>query len=198
MRNCRLHRSGKGIRHPDRGVAQARVPRIRLRGHRRAHGRRRFEVIRREGKVEELERACAARELPATMGHRPHALGNSRRLSETNAHPHIDCEGKIAIVHNGIIENYVQLRDELKAEGTIVSQRDRHRDRRPPAREVLRRRPRRRDGQDRDATEGAYGIAAIHVDHPDQIVVTRGQPHRRRLRGRAAGDFLPPRTSSRS
>lgn len=132
-----------------------------------------LEVIRREGKVEELERACAARELPATMG-----IGHTRwathgRPSETNAHPHIDCEGKIAIVHNGIIENYVQLRDELKAEGhTFRSETD--------TEIVAHLLEKYYDGDLVAAMaktvtrlEGAYGIAAIHVDHPDQIVVTR-------------------------
>ena len=37
--------------------------------------------------------------------------------SETNAHPHIDCKGDIAVVHNGIIENYMELRKKLEAEG---------------------------------------------------------------------------------
>lgn len=132
-----------------------------------------LEVIRREGKVEELERACAAKELPATMG-----IGHTRwathgRPSETNAHPHIDCEGKIAVVHNGIIENYVQLRDELKAEGhTFRSETD--------TEIVAHLLEKYYDGDLVAAMaktvkrlEGAYGIAAIHVDHPDQIVVTR-------------------------
>ena len=132
-----------------------------------------LEVIRREGKVEELERACAAKELPATMG-----IGHTRwathgRPSEANAHPHIDCEGKIAIVHNGIIENYVQLRDELKAEG--------HAFRSETDTEVVAHLLEKYYDGDLVAAmtktvtrlEGAYGIAAIHVDHPDQIVVTR-------------------------
>ena len=37
--------------------------------------------------------------------------------SETNAHPHLDCKGELAVVHNGIIENYMELRKELEAEG---------------------------------------------------------------------------------
>jgi len=41
------------------------------------------------------------------------------RPSDENSHPHFDCSQKFAIVHNGIIENYVELRDELKAKGHI-------------------------------------------------------------------------------
>jgi len=39
--------------------------------------------------------------------------------SKINAHPHVDCAGKIALAHNGIVENYSELRDRLKAEGHI-------------------------------------------------------------------------------
>ncbi len=37
--------------------------------------------------------------------------------NDTNAHPHADCTGRIVVVHNGIVENYVELRDELRAQG---------------------------------------------------------------------------------
>jgi glucosamine--fructose-6-phosphate aminotransferase (isomerizing) len=40
--------------------------------------------------------------------------------SDTNAHPHTDCSGRIALVHNGIIENYAQLRKELILEGMTL------------------------------------------------------------------------------
>src|SRR2546427_5320963 len=43
--------------------------------------------------------------------------------SKVNAHPHVDCTGKIALAHNGIIENYASLREKLQARGhTFVSQ----------------------------------------------------------------------------
>ncbi len=41
------------------------------------------------------------------------------RPNETNAHPHTSCDGKLAIVHNGIIENYLSLRDELEGRGHV-------------------------------------------------------------------------------
>src|SRR5437879_11814464 len=45
--------------------------------------------------------------------------------SKVNAHPHVDCTGKIALAHNGIIENYASLREKLEARGhTFVSQTD--------------------------------------------------------------------------
>ena len=42
------------------------------------------------------------------------------RPSEENAHPHTDCKGRIAVVHNGIIENYLELRAELAAAGHML------------------------------------------------------------------------------
>lgn len=43
------------------------------------------------------------------------------RPSDTNAHPHTDCSGRIALIHNGIIENYLELKDQLLNEGHIFS-----------------------------------------------------------------------------
>ncbi len=98
--------------------------------------------------------------------------GQPRRPSETNAHPHIDCEGKIAIVHNGIIENYAAPRRAQGGRHTFRSETD--------TEIVAHLLEKYYDGDLVAAMaktvtrlEGAYGIAAIHVDHPDQIVVTR-------------------------
>ena len=56
------------------------------------------------------------------------------RPTEDNAHPHRDCTGKIVVVHNGIIENYLDLKQRARARRPHVRHRDRHGDRRAPGR----------------------------------------------------------------
>jgi len=74
-----------------------------------------IEIARAEGKLLHLKALLQKRPLPGRVG-----MGHTRwathgRPSETNAHPHRS--GKIAVVHNGIIENYLELRRELQAQG---------------------------------------------------------------------------------
>ena len=135
-----------------------------------------LKVTKAEGKVRDLE----AR-LPKRFKGSP-GIGHTRWAthgapSDANAHPHTDATGRVAIVHNGIIENASELRAKLEAEGVVfASETDS---------EVLAHLIALADEDDLEAAvasalsavEGAYGLGVVDARQPDRIVVARnGSP----------------------
>jgi glutamine---fructose-6-phosphate transaminase (isomerizing) len=130
-------------------------------------------VVRRVGKLVNLKNAIDGSPVVGSLG-----IGHTRwathgRPNEENAHPHADCTGKIAVVHNGIIENYAELREELASNGHIL--------RSDTDTEVVAHLVESYYTGDFAAAvaralgdlEGSYALAVVHSDHPGEIIATR-------------------------
>ncbi|MDF2446816.1 MAG: glutamine--fructose-6-phosphate aminotransferase [Moraxellaceae bacterium] len=130
--------------------------------------------VRRVGRVAEMENAAAAEGVAGELG-----IGHTRwathgGVTEPNAHPHVSGD-LIAVVHNGIIENHDEKRDELKAQGYVFTSQT---DTEVIAHLVHRYYQQRGDlfAAVQDAVKelvGAYAIAVITKDNPDLLVVAR-------------------------
>ncbi|MFC4785995.1 glutamine--fructose-6-phosphate transaminase (isomerizing) [Nocardioides sp. MAHUQ-72] len=133
-------------------------------------------VAKKAGRVRDL-----TEELPKRFSGKV-GIGHTRwathgPANDVNAHPHTDAKGDVAVVHNGIIDNAAALRQQLADDGVdLVSDTDT---------EVLAHLVARSDadtleGKVRDALaaiHGTYGIAVMHADFPDRLVVARnGSP----------------------
>ena len=115
--------------------------------------------------------------------HRPHPLGHARRAGGAQRAPALlarrRARRRIALVHNGIIENHDELRAELEGQGLRVRQPDRHRGHRAPGRPPVRRRPVRR--------RAAARAAAARRLRDRRVLPRRAAPRGRRARRLAAG-----------
>src|SRR5688572_28029316 len=136
-----------------------------------------IELRRSAGKLARLEEVIATHPLEGDYG-----IGHTRwathgRPTEENAHPHVDCTGRVVVVHNGIIENYLDLKQQLQKEGhTFVTETDTEIVAHLIEREM------KEDGLE-NATRrallymrGLFALVLMSADDPDKIVTVRNGP----------------------
>ncbi len=143
-----------------------------------------LEVRRAPGKLANLEEVLRKHPVEGTFG-----IGHTRwathgRPTEENAHPHRDCTGRIVVVHNGIVENYLDLKRELTAQGhkfvtetdtEIIAhlieqvQKEAEKAGKPIPLEVAVRRAVKR-------LTGAFALGVLSAAEPDKIVAARFGP----------------------
>jgi glucosamine--fructose-6-phosphate aminotransferase (isomerizing) len=132
-----------------------------------------FKLLHSVGNLDNLEAVLPELGNEGTVGIAHTRWATHGRPSNANAHPHTDCSGKFAIVLNGIVENYLNLRAELQAEGHVfTSETD--------AEVVAHLIERAYEGSLRDAVvaayrqmEGHFTYCSVAVDEPDIIVGVR-------------------------
>src|SRR5499427_978147 len=142
-----------------------------------------LQIRRAEGKLRNLEEAIRNKPLDGTYG-----IGHTRwathgRPTEENAHPHRDCTGKIVVVHNGIVENYLPLKKRLIEEGHKFSTEtdteviahlvesyffNKSNGHRPSLEEAVRKTVRQ--------LTGVFALAVISEEEPNKIVAARNGP----------------------
>jgi len=141
-----------------------------------------LQIRRAEGKLRNLEEVIRLKPLDGTFG-----IGHTRwathgRPTEENAHPHRDCSGRIVVVHNGIIENYVTLKKQLIEEGhKFTTETDteviahlveqyfaKTNGTRPSLEEAVRKTV--------SLLTGVFALGVISADAPDKIVAARNGP----------------------
>jgi len=132
-----------------------------------------LRIYKAQGKITDLEALLGGSFSQGTLG-----IGHTRwathgRPSRENAHPHCDCSQQIAVVHNGIIENYLELRKELEAEGHIF--------RSETDTEVISHLIEKHyEGDLLSAVQaavarlrGSYALAVVCSRHPDELIAVR-------------------------
>jgi glutamine---fructose-6-phosphate transaminase (isomerizing) len=137
-----------------------------------------LSLRRAEGKLRNLEEAIRLNPLDGNYG-----IGHTRwathgRPTEENAHPHRDCTGKIVVVHNGIIENYLQLKEMLREKGhefktetdteIIAHLIEEHQKDGASFEEAVQRSVRQ--------LRGIFALSMISTDEPDKIISVREGP----------------------
>ncbi|MCX6935576.1 MAG: glutamine--fructose-6-phosphate transaminase (isomerizing) [Verrucomicrobia bacterium] len=143
-----------------------------------------IEVRKKSGRIQELAKICLAEPVKGRLGISHTRWATHGAATDKNAHPHLDASGRLALVHNGVIENYLELKTKLMETGHIfLSETDT---------EILAHlvgeafSSSREKGDARlveavrsavQQIQGTLGIAVIHADMPGLIVgARRGSP----------------------
>ncbi len=137
-------------------------------------GGNRLQVMKRAGKIQQLSEML--------NGVEAHGLAVSHTRwathgipNDPNAHPHTDEQGRVAVVHNGIIENYLELRQELSGRGHRFSSET---DTEVLAHLIEEQLPLAESPEEAvrralQPVRGSYAIAVLFTDYPDRVVVAR-------------------------
>ena len=137
-----------------------------------------LEIRRAEGKLRHLEEAIRLTPLDGTYG-----IGHTRwathgRPTEENAHPHSDCTGRVVVVHNGIIENYLQLKERLRqSDHRFVTETDTE-----IIAHLIEEHLKEGDSFEKAVREaslelrGIFALSIINADEPDTIIAVRQGP----------------------
>jgi glucosamine--fructose-6-phosphate aminotransferase (isomerizing) len=132
-----------------------------------------------QGKIDDVHKLHNLDDLPGSLG-----IGHTRWAThgaplQVNAHPHVDCRGRIAVVHNGIIENFADLKTELENHGHVFKSRTDTEVVPHLIEENLKNKP---DLGLENAVleavrrlEGSYAIAVVSTTEPDKIVCARNE-----------------------
>ena len=132
-----------------------------------------LRVIRKAGKLDALERELSSHHVEGSTG-----IGHTRWAThggptDRNAHPHQDCHARVALIHNGIIENFLELRERLSADGHVFAsetdtevlvhliESNYRGDLVAAVRATL------------EKIEGAFSVAVVSADHPGLIVAAK-------------------------
>ncbi len=132
---------------------------------------------RRVGKVVNLEQAVQESGIEGTLGIAHTRWATHGKPTENNAHPHIS--GTVAVVHNGIIENYQQLKDELEAQGYVFTSQTDTEVIAHLVNQALQSTSSLLTAVQQIAPrlKGAYALGIVHTDHPDELITVReGSP----------------------
>ncbi|MBU3846415.1 MAG: glutamine--fructose-6-phosphate transaminase (isomerizing) [Candidatus Acinetobacter avistercoris] len=132
---------------------------------------------RRVGKVINLEEAVTEADLVGSLGIAHTRWATHGKPTETNAHPHLS--GHVAVVHNGIIENHQELKDDLEALGYVFTSQTDTEVVAHLVHDALKSAPNLLKAVEQVVPQlkGAFALGIVHTDYPDELITVReGSP----------------------